>query len=274
MLYLWTRYPFPNTEVGVSLTQCSQHRARFQPNLFQLKDADRSTANEPRSYLARWYINVRRLFAQEPHRNRNPENQQPSGTPPDVLGTSQPIPAVQEVWFAGCHSDVGGGSVKDTERYSLANISLRWMVKQVELSQCGIKFDPVALEAVKMDASSPTSPGSPGECDTSAGIHDQLKLQPMWWLLELLPMKYSWQTPNGKWEHEWGYVVTDSAHLAWQIAHRSILKSFFRINRGRGRQIRTEQPCFHKTVRQRMAIEGLNYKPRAEWAPHVPRYVE
>ena len=223
MLYLWTRYPFPNAEVGDSLTQCSQHRARFQPNLFQIKaPKDADTANESRSRLARWYINFRRHFSQEPHWNRgndsrvpsNLENQQPSGTPSNVLGTSEPIPAVQEVWFAGCHSDVGGGSVKDTESHSLANISLRWMVEQVELSQCGIKFDPVALEAVKMDASSPTSPGSPGEREISAGIHDQLKLQPMWWLLELLPVNYSWQTPNGKWEYDWGYVVTDSAHLA------------------------------------------------------------
>ncbi|KAG9085358.1 hypothetical protein FRC07_013392, partial [Ceratobasidium sp. 392] len=37
---------------------------------------------------------------------------------------------VEEVWFAGAHTDVGGGSVKNGERYSLARISLRWMVRQ------------------------------------------------------------------------------------------------------------------------------------------------
>lgn len=35
-----------------------------------------------------------------------------------------------EVWFAGAHTDVGGGSVKNGERYSLARISLRWMIRQ------------------------------------------------------------------------------------------------------------------------------------------------
>lgn len=55
------------------------------------------------------------------------------------------IPPVLEVWFAGCHCDVGGGVVENTVPYSLADISLRWMVKQVYLSQCGIIFDTGAL---------------------------------------------------------------------------------------------------------------------------------
>jgi len=60
---------------------------------------------------------------------------------------------VQEVWFAGCHSDVGGGAVKDTVCYSLGDISLRWMVKQVILSQCGIRFDAAALRRADIDIS-------------------------------------------------------------------------------------------------------------------------
>ena len=60
---------------------------------------------------------------------------------------------MQEVWFAGCHSDVGGGAVKDTVRYSLGDISLRWMVKQVILSQCGIRFDAAALRRADIDVS-------------------------------------------------------------------------------------------------------------------------
>ena len=60
---------------------------------------------------------------------------------------------MQEVWFAGCHSDVGGGSVEDTVRYSLGDISLRWMVKQVVLSRCGIRFDAAALRRADIDIS-------------------------------------------------------------------------------------------------------------------------
>ena len=66
---------------------------------------------------------------------------------------------MQEVWFAGCHSDVGGGSVEDTFRYSLGDISLRWMVKQVRLSGCGIMFDPAALIRADIIISDTNHPG-------------------------------------------------------------------------------------------------------------------
>ncbi|KAG8918802.1 hypothetical protein FRC01_001646 [Tulasnella sp. 417] len=38
---------------------------------------------------------------------------------------------VKEVWFAGCHADVGGGSTINDEVNTLANPSLQWMVSQV-----------------------------------------------------------------------------------------------------------------------------------------------
>ena len=60
---------------------------------------------------------------------------------------------MQEVWFAGCHSDVGGGAVEDSVRYSLGDISLRWMVKQVIISQCGIRFDAAAMKRADIDIS-------------------------------------------------------------------------------------------------------------------------
>ncbi|KAH7340539.1 hypothetical protein B0J17DRAFT_715747 [Rhizoctonia solani] len=55
---------------------------------------------------------------------------------------------ILEVWFAGCHGDVGGGAVSDTEEYQLSNVSLRWMIRQIISSQCGIKFDAGALKAL------------------------------------------------------------------------------------------------------------------------------
>lgn len=129
------------------------------------------------------------------------------------------------------------------------------MVKQVILSQCGIKFDATALRMADIDvstivlvgptqptveqvwrkkseaeagASLPTSPGSSGENgsveymvrkgkekdveaqawpreqDVLADIHDPLKSQPMWWSLELMPMKFIWQEADGRWKSKWG----------------------------------------------------------------------
>jgi len=175
-----------------------------------------------------------------------------NGTPPESL------PAVQEVWFAGCHSDVGAGTVEDTVRYSLGNVSLRWMVKQVILAKCGIKFDAAALRKAGIDistivlagpaqqtveqlwrrresdvegatVSSPSGEGGseegmiqrgrgedvesqilPQEQDALADIHDELKAQPLWWILELMPMKFVWQEADGTWKSKLGYAFTNT----------------------------------------------------------------
>ncbi|RDB19651.1 hypothetical protein Hypma_013275 [Hypsizygus marmoreus] len=41
---------------------------------------------------------------------------------------------VQEVWFSGCHADVGGGSHHNKIRDSLSYIPLRWMIKECLLT--------------------------------------------------------------------------------------------------------------------------------------------
>ncbi|KAF5358616.1 hypothetical protein D9758_007671 [Tetrapyrgos nigripes] len=59
---------------------------------------------------------------------------------------------VEEVWFAGCHCDVGGGSVKNFTRHSLARISLRWMVRECFKTRTGIMFDSSRLRLIGLDA--------------------------------------------------------------------------------------------------------------------------
>lgn len=129
----------------------------------------------------------------------------------------------------------------DDCRYSLAGISLRWMVKQVVLSQCGILFDHAALRRADIDISNvvftnphqptvqdfwnkgpqiPRSPSPVPVCDNTDGddaaemwpadqdvladCHDQLRLKKFWWMLEMLPVKYAWQDARGKWHAKWG----------------------------------------------------------------------
>jgi len=48
---------------------------------------------------------------------------------------------VEEVFFAGAHCDVGGGSVKNGQRHSLARIPLRWMIREIFKLNIGIIFD-------------------------------------------------------------------------------------------------------------------------------------
>jgi len=48
---------------------------------------------------------------------------------------------VLEVFFAGAHCDVGGGSVANGTRHSLARIPLRWMIRECFRTKTGIIFD-------------------------------------------------------------------------------------------------------------------------------------
>ncbi|KAJ7598622.1 hypothetical protein C8J56DRAFT_1039511 [Mycena floridula] len=60
---------------------------------------------------------------------------------------------VLEVWFPGCHCDVGGGSVRNSTPHSLARISLRWMIRECFKTDTGIMFDTGRLQELGMDPS-------------------------------------------------------------------------------------------------------------------------
>ncbi|EIN07594.1 hypothetical protein PUNSTDRAFT_103627 [Punctularia strigosozonata HHB-11173 SS5] len=168
---------------------------------------------------------------------------------------------VLQVWFSGCHSDVGGGSVPDTADHSLANITLRWMVRQVLLAQCGVLFDSAALDFLDIsDAVFPPVSSSKAsekelqqdEADALApnGVHDELKAIPAWWLLEIIPLPIRYQDKEGVWKKKWTF------HL------------------GRGRVINDPAPNFHVTVKARVQDTSLKYTPRARWAKGTEVYVE
>jgi uncharacterized protein (DUF2235 family) len=56
-----------------------------------------------------------------------------------------------EVWFAGCHADVGGGAVVNEERHMLSRIPLRWMIRQCFVCNTGILFDTADLAEIGLD---------------------------------------------------------------------------------------------------------------------------
>ncbi|CAO1633885.1 unnamed protein product [Sympodiomycopsis kandeliae] len=47
---------------------------------------------------------------------------------------------VLEVWFSGCHADVGSGAVPNKTRHMISRIPLRWMLRQAFLCDTGILF--------------------------------------------------------------------------------------------------------------------------------------
>ena len=58
---------------------------------------------------------------------------------------------VLEVWFLGCHADVGGGAVKNEKRHKLSHIPLRWMIRQCFECNTGIIFKTKSLAQVGLD---------------------------------------------------------------------------------------------------------------------------
>jgi len=132
-------------------------------------------------------------------------------------------------------SDVGGGAVKNGTRHALSRIPLRWMIRECFLTQTGIMFkadalreaglDPSRLyphvlprpEALLLKQANPDRVGykngavsvvRPGVvlteeeedlADALSPINDQLSLSPVWWLLELVPMRQKCMKRNGTW---------------------------------------------------------------------------
>ena len=56
------------------------------------------------------------------------------------------LDGAHEVWFRGCHSDVGGGNGNT----KLSFIALRWMLRKAAL--CGVPIDEARLTAMALDA--------------------------------------------------------------------------------------------------------------------------
>ncbi|KZT56882.1 hypothetical protein CALCODRAFT_435135 [Calocera cornea HHB12733] len=179
--------------------------------------------------------------------------------PPATLATgkepgSLPKPTdVQEVWFAGCHGDVGGGNPPDKNGALMARIPLMWMFREAILTKTGILWDERALHEAGFELPIPapeeTEPGRNDissldahyERDVSASIHDKLKMMKLLWILEILPLKYRRQEKNGNW------------------------RTYFGPHLGRPRHIPDPPPPtnVHVSVAKRMSED--RYKPRAKW---------
>ncbi|KAJ6583965.1 hypothetical protein DFH09DRAFT_1433942 [Mycena vulgaris] len=157
---------------------------------------------------------------------------------------------VLEVYFSGCHADVGGGAVENGVARSLSDITLRWMVNQIRTSTCGVLFDQQALARAAIPPVIDPSTADGEDAASSEPIHDQLKLLPTWNLLEILPLPWSVQDTQGAWHYKFGF------HL------------------GKGRTIVDPNPKFHFTVKERIANTALKYKPRSQWTAGTEVYVD
>ena len=142
-----------------------------------------------------------------------------------LFGVPQnPQQDVQEVWFAGVHSDVGG-SYPESES-QLSKIALRWMVCEAKLA--GLMVD-AQREADIMGGKSPYVAPDPLTKNQHESLHGA------WWIVEIWPKIVHEQRDDGTW------------------------KRSLRMNLGRRRWI-ADGALVHQSVEQR--INGnVGYRP-------------
>jgi uncharacterized protein (DUF2235 family) len=138
----------------------------------------------------------------------------------------------KEVWFAGVHSDVGGGYSESDG--TLSKVSLNWMLREV--TKLGLRIDS-QQEQHLMNGGKAHPPA-----DSLGRIHESLKGK--WHLLELLPQRRYDAAAEGRrwhWPNFW---------------RRRTITSEFDTND------QLIAPAVHDSVIERLQHSESNYKPR------------
>ncbi|KAF8481786.1 hypothetical protein DFH94DRAFT_691438 [Russula ochroleuca] len=226
--------PFVNVNTTIRVFRqalsLDEHRAKFRPNLYHRGVPDKSS-------------------------------KLPGGKDEALIGDQIYQTDMTEVWFAGCHSDVGGGNAPNNAQHALADLPLRWMVEQIVRAETQILWDYDAFArwniptTIGQNKPLPPSQGGATEDATEQDVQDalqpitdQLFKNPLWWILEIIPTGYKYQNPQGKWITIW-----------WP-------------HFGRGRRLPPD-PLFHTSVKIREDDAKLKYKPRARYQKGSETYV-
>ncbi|MFZ5675123.1 MAG: DUF2235 domain-containing protein [Pseudomonadota bacterium] len=122
----------------------------------------------PFTWKSRWVTKMRHAMALDERRAFYPVNRwaKPKMSARDV----------EQVWFAGDHSDIGGGYPEASSR--LHKVSLRWMIASAVES--GLVIDRKLYEEMGLAA--------PPDYRLDR-MHDRLTASPLWWICEWLPRK-------------------------------------------------------------------------------------
>ncbi|KAI6104529.1 hypothetical protein EDD16DRAFT_1695976 [Pisolithus croceorrhizus] len=275
-----------------------EHRVRFMPNFYNRStDADKKLGVQkgemPRS-VKKFNFHVPDKFVHDKS-SSNGHHQELSLQDLERRYTESISQTdFDEVWFAGCHCDIGGGSVGNGTRNSLARIPLRWMIREIFKADVGILFHRSMFEQIGMDPSTlyphvttrpppifniPAKADPKVPCDDNdfaaiqcdpngkfvseeledvndalSPIYDQLMIAPYWWILEALPQKLHYQRDQ---DDSWTRDIT--------------------VNMGKGRHVpRRETLRVHRTVQIRMEADTLRegkYWPKAK-IKVAPKWVD
>lgn len=141
----------------------------------------------------------------------------------NLWGPTSPEQDMKQVWFAGNHSDIGGGyKEKDS---GLSKIALEWMLNEAQ--EAGLILNEEWKKEVLGKDPDFVAP------DFKAKMHNELK--GFWWIAEFLPRRY------------------------WDMSSQPPVRKF-KWPLGQCRFI-PEGSLIHQTVFKRQSEAQLNYKP-------------
>ncbi|KAK0484101.1 hypothetical protein EDD18DRAFT_1361944 [Armillaria luteobubalina] len=147
-----------------------EHRAKFKANLWNVPSAKvlklstpkSSPSNSRKSTMDSGSHKRRHIHGLESGIKWHPKDDKDLEKMEELYSSPSARPTdVEEVWFAGCHCDVGGGSVQNSTRYSLSRIPLRWMVRECFKAETGIMFDSERLRLIGLDPATLYPPVAP-----------------------------------------------------------------------------------------------------------------
>ncbi|KAJ6530931.1 hypothetical protein DFH09DRAFT_1183713 [Mycena vulgaris] len=264
-----------------------ERRAKFKPNLW-----NRPTPKEMTFSITDQRIAERAAKPAQSTKKKSQRNIMERKYSRDM---TQPTD-IDEVWFSGCHCDVGGGSVDNDTPHNLARIPLRWMVRECFKTHSGIMFDTEGLRGIGLDPASlypivqPRPPALPVGTERIRSI-PSAKSQASVQKEPALPEISSTEAPRAiivhKTEeeqdlHDLLSPIYDQLSLAWfwwileliplrqryQRGDNSWAK-YFGWNFGKGRFIPKQKKNgirVHRSVKTRMEAQtedGKYYKPKA-----------
>jgi len=190
-------------------------------------DFKKSLAREcPAHFIGVWdtvssvgYINQFRTI---PHTLRNPSvshvrhavaiGERRSCFRQNLMFTAYEKQDIKNVWFAGVHSDVGGGY--PAAGAGLAKVAFEWMMREARAKD--MQIDPEALQRELHQIGAPPDP--------CADQHESLKS--FWKAVELIPMRrYNWDTKQKEWRWTFGQArnVKRDAAKPEVFLHQSVI---------------------------------------------------
>lgn len=107
---------------------------------------------------------------------------------PDHFAKTTPqMQDIREVWFAGCHSDIGGGYPEDQS--GLSKFPLRWMIQEAKAH--GLHVNDSMYQHLVEGQPTEGSKHVYAKPDATAKLH--VSMSGIWRLLEWLPKKTTWR---------------------------------------------------------------------------------